>query len=64
MEKFVNRELFWKPRAWVGGGGGDGGCTPVSDPITLPFMGENTSDVEALQLLSLSPLPPPRRRNT
>ena len=40
MEKFVNRELFWKPRAL--GGGGDGGCTPVSDPITLPFIGENT----------------------
>ena len=45
VEKFVNRELFWKPRALGGGGGGgswDGGCTPVSDPITLPFIGENT----------------------
>ena len=45
-------------------GGGDGGCTPVNDPIMLPFMGENTSGVEALQLLFLSLLPPPRRRNT
>ena len=35
----MNRELFWKPRAL---GGGDGGYTPVNDPTTLPFIGENT----------------------
>ena len=38
----------------LGGGDGDGEFTSVSDPITLPFIGENTSGVEALQLLFLS----------
>ena len=62
--KICEQGIVLETKSLGGGGGGDGGCTPVSDPITLPFMGENTSDVEALQLLSLSPLPPPRRRNT
>ena len=43
MENFVNREFVLETKS-LGGGGGvvDGGCTPVSDLITLPFVGENT----------------------
>ena len=41
--KFCEQGIcFGNQEPWGGGGVVDGGCTPVSDLITLPFVGENT----------------------